>query len=205
MQPSNLLFYDTETTGLPLWNDPSSDPRQPHLVQLGFKVVDPTTRLTLDAVDVIIKPDGWTIPDEVAKIHGITTEKAHDEGIPERVALGLLLEAWATCCRRIGHNERFDARIIRIGLFRFNEATVADHWKDGAAECTATLSSPILNLPPTEKMVRARFNKPKTPKLSEAYEFFTGQPLDGAHNAMVDVNACESVYWAMKDRQQAAA
>lgn len=202
---TNLLAYDTETTGLPLWNDPSSDPRQPHIVQLGFKIIDPATRQALDAVDVIIKPDGWTIPDEVAAIHGITTEKALDEGIPERKALGLLLDAWASCAKRLGHNEPFDARIIRIALFRFGEEAVADHWKAGAAECTARLATPIMQLPPTERMVRARFNKFKTPKLSEAYQFFTGRELDGAHNAMVDVDACIDVYWAIQDRQQAAA
>jgi len=49
------------------------------------------------------------------------------------------------------------------------------------------------------------FTKPKTPKLSEAYQFFTGRDLDGAHNAMVDVDGCIAVYWAVRDRQQAAA
>ncbi|QWF19261.1 3'-5' exonuclease [Lysobacter capsici] len=205
MDNRNLLFYDTETTGFPLYSERSSDPRQPHMAQLGFKIVDSFTRLALDAVNVIIKPDGWTIPDEAAAVHGITTERALDEGIPERKALGMLIDAWAAVDRRVGHNEQFDARIIRIALFRFDEARVADHWKDGLAECTAELSAPIVNLPPTAKMLRAGFNKPKTPKLSEAYEFFTGRKLDGAHDAMVDVNGCEAVYWAIKDRQQAAA
>ena len=31
-----LLMFDTETTGLPLWKDPSDHPDQPHLVQLAL-------------------------------------------------------------------------------------------------------------------------------------------------------------------------
>ena len=201
----NTLFYDTETTGLPLFKEPSEDPRQPHLVQLAFKVVDPRTREALDAIDVIIKPDGWVIPDEAAAIHGITTERALDEGVPERKALGLLLDAWASCSVRVGHNEQFDARIIRIGLKRYGEEAASDLWKAGRAECTANQATPIVQLPPTEKMLRAGFNKFKTASLSEAHKFFTGRDLDGAHNAMVDVDGCMTVYWAIRDRQQAAA
>ena len=38
------LFYDTETTGLPLYDQPSDDPRQPHIVQVGAILVDLDTR-----------------------------------------------------------------------------------------------------------------------------------------------------------------
>lgn len=34
------LFFDTETTGLPLFEQPSEDPRQPHIVQLAACLVD---------------------------------------------------------------------------------------------------------------------------------------------------------------------
>ena len=77
------LVYDTETTGLPLFREPSESPAQPHLVQLGASLVDLDTRSVLSSIDVIVKPDGWTIPDEVAAIHGITNEKAMDLCIPE--------------------------------------------------------------------------------------------------------------------------
>ena len=34
------FIFDTETTGLPLFSERSSDPRQPHCVQLAYELVD---------------------------------------------------------------------------------------------------------------------------------------------------------------------
>lgn len=114
-----LLFYDTETTCLPLFNEPSEHPDQPHIVQLAAILVDPETRKTISSIDVIVRPNGWIIPKDVVAIHGITTEHAMDVGVGEKTALSMLLEMWRGPGRmRIGHNETFDARIIRIGLKR---------------------------------------------------------------------------------------
>lgn len=77
----------------------------------------------------------------------------------------------------------------------------ADIWKVGKAECTQILSTPILKLPPTPKMIAARRNHHKSANLGEAFRFFAGRDLDGAHNALVDVNACMAVWFAVKDRQ----
>ena len=200
------LVYDSETSGLPLFNEPSDDPRQPHIVQLGALLVDLDTWKVLESIDAIVRPEGWTIPDEVAAIHGITTEHALDVGISESMALGMLLELWGEAQPerrlRIGHNESFDARIVRIAMMRFEDEPAADAWKAGQSECTQILSTPILKLPPTEKMLKAGFKKNKSANLREAYEFFTGRQLVGAHSAMADAQACLTVYRAIKAGQR---
>lgn len=192
------LFYDTETSGLPLFSNPSEDPAQPHIVQLGARLVDMDRRDIIATLDLVIRPEGWTIPDDVAKVHGITTERALAVGVSESMALGTLLELWSMADVRIGHNEQFDARIVRIAQHRFDDVDL-DAWKDGKAECTARLATPIMKLPPTPKMVAARRNHPKTPNLSEAVQYFTGAPLMKAHSALADVDGCMAVYWAIQD------
>lgn len=201
---SLILFYDTETTGLPDFKAPSEMPHQPHIVQLGAVLVDETTREELAVLDVIIRPDGWEISDEAAAVHGITMERALAEGIPEAEAVEQFMAMWQRCCEagggRVAHNEKFDARILRIALMRFANVEQADAWKEGPARCTCVAATPILNLPPTEKMIRAGFGrKPKQANLGEAFEFFTGRPLEGAHSAIVDVRACATVHWAIQD------
>lgn len=195
------LFYDTETTGLPLFKEPSDDPRQPHIVQLGAALVNLESFEIISTLDVIVKPEGWTVPDDVAAIHGISTEKAEQVGVPAAEVYPLFVSMWRRAEVRIGHNEQFDARLVRIGLLRHLAANAGlhDEWKAGKAECTQVLATPLLKLPPTEKMLRAGFNKHKSANLGEAYEYFTGKPLDGAHSAMVDVLACLEVYRAIKE------
>jgi DNA polymerase III subunit epsilon len=143
------LVYDTETQGLPLFKEPSEHPGQPHLVQLGAALIDLDTRVIQSTLDVIVKPEGWTIPEDVAKVHGITTERALDVGVPESLAVEMLEMLWRQADLRIAHNEQFDARIIRIAMMRHFDPVMADEWKAGAAKCTQLLSTPILKLPPT--------------------------------------------------------
>jgi DNA polymerase III subunit epsilon len=192
------VVYDTETTGLPLFKEPSEDPRQPHIVQLAACLVDLDTRRTISTLDVICKPDGWLIPDEVAAIHGITTEHAADVGVPESLAVEMLLEMVGGRLR-IAHNEQFDARIVRIACLRHFEASQADEWKGGKAACTALLATPIMKLPPTDRMRAAGFNKHKTANLREAVQHFTGKPLENAHSALADVRGCMDVWFAIQD------
>lgn len=89
--PTLILSYDTETTGIPDWKIPSDSPDQPHLVSLAAILVNAETREVVDSMDVIIKPDGWEIPQETIDIHGITMEIAEKEGIPEQEALEMFL------------------------------------------------------------------------------------------------------------------
>lgn len=197
------FFYDSETTGLPLFKEPSEHPDQPHIVQLAGLLVDLDTRETLASMDVIVRPDGWTIPDDVAAIHGITTEMASDLGVPEAVAIEMLLNLASNAPVRIGHNEPFDARIVRIGMKRYIDprfsaapSAPSDTWKAGQSECTALLTRSICQLPPTAKM-KGGF---KTPTLLEAYQHFFGQDFPGQHSARGDALGCMRVYFAIQDQ-----
>ena len=196
-----ILFYDTETSGLPLWNEPSEDPCQPHIVQLAAILVDPETRQVLSTLDVIVRPNGWTIPDEVAGIHGITTEKAAALGVPESLALEMFLAMHEQCELRVAHNEPFDMRMLLIAIRRHldDSAAMADAWKAAAGACTQRLSTPICQLPAADRMRAAGRTHYKSANLQEAYRHFFGHGFDGAHSALADVQACMAVYFAIQD------
>ena len=81
------LFFDTETTGLPINRySPVSDLNNwPRLVQLAWIKCDNSGKQTSSA-NYIIKPHGFTIPQDSTEIHGISHERAISEGIDlERV------------------------------------------------------------------------------------------------------------------------
>ena len=199
-----ILFYDTETTGLPNWSAPSDDPSQPHITQLAAELVDEDTGDVLGGINVLIKPEGWTIPDDVAALTGITTERAAAFGVPLERAIDMFLRLWGFADLRVGHNESFDMRMVRIELMRVYNEHMADEWKEGAAFCTCSNSTKLVNLPPTERMLAAGKKNAKPPNLGEAFEFFTGRQLDGAHNAMVDVAGCREVYFGILRHREAA-
>jgi len=193
-----ITFYDTETTGLPVWKEPSGGENQPHLVQLSAIQCDIETREILQRIDLIVRPNGWEIPQVVVDIHGITTEKAMDCGVYEESAIRLMLEI----CRdssRVAHNRTFDQRIIRIGVKRYGFADEdIDRWADKEThECTMLKAKPIMKMLPKGKWGH------KNPKLEEAYKFFCGLELgDKAHSSIYDTEACMAVYWAMLDYKE---
>jgi len=186
-----VTFLDAETTGLPEWKKPSGSDAQPHIVQLAAVVCDLNSKKILQSMDVIIKPDGYTIPTETSDIHGITNELANDVGVPEVQALYMFL---ALCgdSLRVSHNRTFDKRIIRIATKRFCNDEIINKWheKDNF-DCTMLMSKPIMEMEP-----KGRFGF-KNPKLIEAYKFFTGKDLVDAHSAMADTMACMDVYWGI--------
>lgn len=190
------LIYDTETTGLPDWKSPSGGENQPHIVQLAALLADLDEKKVIQSMDVIVKPDGWVITDDTAEIHGITTEYAMDVGIPEEQAFDLFLSLWGGDRKRISHNRTFDQRIIRIATKRYCDEEIIDAWAEKEThDCTMLMAKPIMQLPP-----KGRYGY-KSPKLEEAYKFFTGKDLENAHTAMADAQACMEIYFAMLERE----
>lgn len=202
-----ILFYDTETSRLPLWREPSNHPGQPHITQLAAELFDADSGRTLAFMDLMVRPTDWDIPADLEALTGITNDLAQQFGQPIQHVLSLFTAMWSDAELRVAHNESFDQRMIRIEATRVLGAEHGFHedWKAGDVFCTQANSVAILDLPPTAKMLAAGFNKPKSPNLGEAYEFFTGKRLEGAHNAAVDLAACKAVYFGILAHRAKAA
>jgi len=186
-----IFIFDTETTGLPVWKEPSDSESQPHLVQLGAVLANADTQQIIASIDVIIKPDGWTIPDEVAAIHGITTEKALAVGIPEKLALEMFL-AMRGEADRVAYNKTFDQRIIRIAAKRYLDEVAQDKWAiKEDHHCAMRMDQSCVG--------------GKQRKLIEAYKHHTGKDLENAHSAMADTLACMEVYFSVINAAKEAA
>lgn len=192
-----ILVYDTETTGLPDFKARSSDPIQPHIVQLALVTYD-DTGTEIDSACVIVKPNGWIITPELTAIHGISHERAMDEGISEERATAMFVMNQGRCALRVAHNESFDRRIMRIAMTRLGlERDFIEHIEARAAYCTCNSSKAIVNLPPTNPMLAKGMTGPKPPKLTECIQHFFKEDLVGAHDAMIDARACARIYFEL--------
>ncbi|MGV6394545.1 3'-5' exonuclease [Pseudomonas caspiana] len=199
-----IAVFDTETTGLPLFKEQSTDPRQPHIVDLCILLFTPTGDL-VDSFETMVKPDGWVIPADVAAIHGITTEIALEHGIPEKEALEGFMALYRRAGLRVAHNVSFDDRIMRIGFKRFLGDEVADEFKAVPSYCTCQSSKNIVKCPPTDKMIRAGFGRQfKVPTVTEALKHFYDEDLVGGHRARPDTEACARIYFALQALTAAA-
>lgn len=195
-----LMFYDTETTGVPIWGEPSGGDNQPHMVSLSA-ILATEQGEEVERLDVIVKPDGWIIPPDTIDIHGITEEYAMEHGIDEKEAAMSLADMASTADLRVGHSESFDARILRIAFKRYGMEDYADNeWKAAPKADTCHMSTKLVNLPPTEKMLAKNRKSPKQPTLEEAHEFFFGQKHENAHTSMGDTLATKAVYFEVLRR-----
>ncbi|MND91203.1 hypothetical protein D3C80_833150 [compost metagenome] len=198
-----VLVFDTETTGLPKFKLPSSDPSQPHLTDICAILYSMDGEL-IEVFEQLIQPKGWEVEAEAAAITGLTTEFLTINGGDECEAIAKFGKMHKQADLRVAHNIGFDDRIMRIGIKRYFGDAPADRFKDAPTYCTANASKPIVKCPPTAKMQASRFrNQFKTPNMQEALSFFCpGELIDGAHRARPDAEACAKVFFALMKLQE---
>lgn len=194
-----ILYFDTETTGLLPRRGEGGE--NPHLVQLGALLVADGHESAL--FSCLIKPDGWEIPAEATNIHGITNEMCHAAGLELVDALSFFLELTRLAGKLVAHNYEFDACLLDIEYRRLGQQGFL--FNDGRQFCTMKAATDICKIQGTHggngESPRAG-SKLRTfvkyPKLTEAHEFFLGQPFEGVHTAIGDVKACRAVHDAMQ-------
>ncbi len=176
------LIFDTETTGLPKnFNAPVSDSENwPRMVQLAWQIHDKEGQL-VEVKNFIIKPEGYTIPFNAEKIHGISTKRAKEQGVD----LDFVLEAFNESLKKvefvIGHNIEFDVNIAGAEFFRKSiDTELANKTAfDTKSEETANYVA----------IPGGRGGKFKWPTLTELHEKLFGEQFAEAHNASADVEA----------------
>lgn len=178
-----ILFFDTETTGKADFHAKLDAKWQPHIVQMAALVTDDAGN-EINSLSTIIRPDGFEIPAEASKIHGITTERARDVGIPLLPALDVFRFFCLTTNRHVAHNIDFDRLVLNCEFHR-GGMPLMGHEK---IFCTMKAMTPICKL-------TGAYDDWKWPKLIEAHNHAFGVGFDGAHDALADVRACAKVYF----------
>lgn len=188
-----ILFWDTETTGFYDDRSPIDDPSQPHIVQLAAQLCE-DDGAPVAGFCLIVDP-GVPIPERASAVHGITNERASQFGVTIDLALTAFSHLYQRSDLICAHNAKFDKGVTEVAIARHYGRAMPLR---KPVFCTMEAASPIIKLPPTERMRAAGFDKPKPPKLEECIRHFFNEELDGAHDAMVDVAACRRVFLHLK-------
>ncbi|TKC07039.1 DNA polymerase III subunit alpha [Pedobacter frigoris] len=176
------LIFDTETTGLPRnWNAPITDTDNwPRCIQIAWQLHDELGNL-IENQDYLVKPDGFNIPYDAERIHGISTELAEEQGVGLAEVLEKFNAALAKSKFIVGQNIGFDVNIMGCELHRMGvESTLGQ--MPVLDTCTETTAD-LLKLP------GGRGGRFKLPTLTELHQYLFGEPFSEAHNATADVEA----------------
>ncbi|MDR0940657.1 MAG: DNA polymerase III subunit alpha [Bacteroidales bacterium] len=184
-----FIIFDTETTGLPKdYNAPLSDSDNwPRLVQLAWQIHDDSGEF-ISAHNEIVRPEGFIIPFQASKVHGISTEKALEIGKPLNEVLALFSEHLAHCTHIAGHNIEFDLCIMGAEFYR---KSITSPFEKKIVVDTMKLSVDFCQIP------SGRGGKFKFPKLAELHTKLFNESFDEAHNASADVLATARCFFEL--------
>lgn len=188
------LIFDTETTGLPRsWSAPITDTDNwPRCIQIAWQLHDGMGNL-IEHQDYLVKPEGFNIPYDAERIHGISTELAMEQGVPLMEVLEKFNIALSKTKFIVGQNVGFDVNIMGCEFHRMAIGSTMSKMPvlDTCTEVTAEL----LKLP------GGRGGKFKLPTLTELHQYLFGIPFSEAHNATADVEATTRCFLELVKRE----
>ncbi|MCA1752279.1 MAG: DNA polymerase III subunit alpha [Flavobacteriales bacterium] len=184
-----FIIFDTETTGFPKdYNAPITDSDNwPRMVQLAWQLHGADGQL-ISAQSHIVIPDGYTIPYNTVKVHGITTERAQADGIPLAEVLALFEADRARAKYAVGHNVEFDINVLGAENHRLGQPyPVAEMVKLDTKE----ISTDFCAIP------GGRGGRFKWPTLTELHTKLFGEGFGDAHDAAYDVDATARCFFGL--------
>lgn len=179
MRSSDIIIYDTETTGL---DGPSATniERQPYITEIYAVRLDKNFNL-IDEFETMIRPP-VPISEEITRITGITQDDV-DKAKAFISYYDELYNLFEGVNYVAGHNIEFDLRMIRFELFRY-DFEYKFHWPRNHI-CTVEKSYQYKN---------------KRLTLQALHEYLFGVGFSGAHRARTDVEANAKCFIEMVER-----
>ncbi|QRM88339.1 DNA polymerase III subunit alpha [Lacinutrix sp. WUR7] len=189
------LIFDTETTGLPKrWDAPITDTDNwPRCIQIAWQLHDAMGNC-IESQDYLVQPEGFNIPYDAEKIHGISTELAQEQGVPLVEVLEKFKVALGKTKFVVGQNVKFDLNIMGAEFVRGDVANPLQELPvlDTCTEHTASLC----------ELPGGRYGKFKLPTLTELHQFLFDAPFGEAHNATADVEATTRCFFELIRREE---
>jgi DNA polymerase III epsilon subunit-like protein len=185
------LFFDTETTGLPKnWKAPLTDLENwPRMVQIAWIMYDNSGNEII-AENYIIRPEGFAIPIETSRIHGITTERAMEEGEDLTATLNQLKALMDESKILVAHNIDFDEKIIGAEFLRKN---IYNPIEEKQKICTMHSTVDFC-------AIKSKYGN-KWPKLAELHYKLFDCDFEDAHDAETDIRITAKCFWELKKRK----
>jgi DNA polymerase III epsilon subunit-like protein len=176
---SNIIVFDTETTGL-LKPEINSLKAQPEITEIHCTKLDPLLNI-IDEFDMLIKPN-LPIPEELERKIGITNQMVKDS--PSFIDIYKQLSYFfMDCDTMVAHNIGFDRSMLANELSRI-EKVLHFPW-------------PINHICTVEKSM---YIEQRRITLTKLHEHATGTPFEGAHRAAVDVAALVTCFkWLVSE------
>ncbi|MFM7386736.1 MAG: PHP domain-containing protein, partial [Bacteroidota bacterium] len=184
------LIFDTETTGLPRnFKAPITDTDNwPRVIQLAWQLHDDEGKL-IRRNDSLIHPNGFTIPYDSERIHGISTALAKQDGVPIEEVVQVFLQDLKEAKFLVGHNLRFDLNVMGCELVRLG-------W-DSPLESIPVLDTCTEETARLLQIPGGKGGKFKLPTLTELYAHLFAEGFTETHNATADVEATTRCFLEM--------
>lgn len=207
----NILFFDTETTGLPRKDPETGETHQPNITQLGF--ILERGGIDMLTVDALIKPDNWYIHTGIdpktgieesgtgisrksTEITGITMEMCEKDGIPIADAVEMFVIAAENADVIVCHNTAFDMKVMAAEYARLQPRAKDPNIVYGGRPslCTMKASTPICKIRKGDGKTSFKW-----PRLEELMMFLFNEELENAHSAIVDIKATRRCFHKLID------
>ncbi len=176
--PMKAFVFDTETTGFSVRGGTLAE--QPYIVQFAGilgEISKENGFVEIERVNIFIKPR-ISIPFGASQVHGIYDKDVEDAPYIEEV-YQKFIKYLNTTDVVVGHNIEYDEQVIRDELARIGRP---GDYQPIKSVCTMRSSTEYCKL-------QGRGFSFKAPKLSELHKFLFDTWFEGAHDAMIDVEA----------------
>jgi DNA polymerase III subunit epsilon len=202
-----ILIFDTETTGLPKnYKAPATDTDNwPYLVEVSAILYNENGNIQ-EQMTEIVKPEGYTISEELTKIHGISNNYAIQYGKELIKVIQNFNELLDKAEIIVAHNLEFDMNILNSSAARIG--IKENLFKDKGKYCTMKSTVDLCEIYKMAKVTgpQSRYRKftkqLKYPKLEELYNKLFSKTMESAHTSYGDVSATAECYFELQKRIQ---